>query len=120
MRSLATISRANGCTFWQCLLYYMLKNICVSSGQHFALPIKRYLPKYSSVDWEQLRTIFWWCAVGNLSPSFEVIGVEGFQNLTSGNTTYTSKCDGESYLRITVACVTSVPIGQALWMHAKG
>jgi hypothetical protein len=48
--------------------------------------------------------------------SVEMTGVEGFQSLTSGNTTYTGKCDGECCLRIAVTCVTSVPIGQALWI----
>jgi hypothetical protein len=41
-------------------VYYVLKNILRQFGKHFALPIKHYLPKYSSVDWDQLRTIFRW------------------------------------------------------------
>jgi hypothetical protein len=79
-------------------LYYILKNILR------CLPLKRYLSKYSSVDWDQLSTIFRWWAVGKLSSSFEMTGVEGFQSLISGNTTYIGKCYGESCLRIAVVC----------------
>jgi hypothetical protein len=53
------------------------KIFCVSLGQHLALPIKHYLPKYSSVNLDQLRTIFRWWAVGKCLPVLKWLALKG-------------------------------------------
>jgi hypothetical protein len=96
------------------------KNTLREFGTAFCVANKTLLTKVFQCGLRPATHHFQVLSGGNLSSSFEVTGVEGFQRLTSGNTTYTGKCYGDNCLRIAVACVTSVPIGQALWIHAKG